>query len=77
MIHFSEKKPPSTRLPSKIEEAIKKSMRSEEDIVSTSLLYVENPASTRLPSMDQKKLFHISEKLYRHDTPTQKPSVIY
>ena len=70
VFHFSEKKPPSTRLPSEMKEAIGKSLRSEEDIVSTCLLYVENPASTRLPSTDQKKLFQLSEKDGYHDSPT-------
>ena len=67
---FSEKKSPSTRLPSEMKEAIGKSMSSEEDIVSTCLLYVENPASTRLPSTDPKKLFQLSEKDGYHDSPT-------
>ena len=51
-------------------EAIGKSMRSEEDIVSTCLLYVENPVSTCLPSTDPKKLFQLSEKDGYHDSPT-------
>ena len=53
-----------------MKEAIGKSLRSEEDIVSTCLLYVENPASTCLPSTDPKKLFQLSEKDGYHDSPT-------
>ena len=52
-------------------------MRSEEDIVSTCLLYVENPASTRLPSTDPKKLFQLSEKTGEHDSPTQCCAAMY
>ena len=59
-----------------MKEAIGKSLRSEEDIVSTCLLYVENPASTRLPSTDPKKLFQLSEKDGYHDSPTHNCNAI-